>query len=121
MFTILPADESTAEKLAQQERLPMPLSAMVLTVEGQERGYALFRVKDDEVELLCLHYEGAEWGEWLVRAVLNAAANRGALTACCQNPSCDALLQALGFGKTETGYTQCIPDFFNRPCSGCGQ
>lgn len=119
MFTILPADDKTAAKLAQQEQLSMPLSALVLTVEEQENGYALFRMNGGKAELLCLRYEDTEWGEWLVRAVLNAATNRGALTAYCQNPSCEALLQGLGFEKTENGLEQCIPDFFNRPCSEC--
>lgn len=119
MFTIKPAEEPIAEELARREGLSMPVSAMVLTVDGEETGYALLRVENSEAELLCFRYPEAVWGEWLVRAALNYAANHGALTACCHLPAYEALLDGLKFEKSEDGYRQFIPDFFNRPCSGC--
>ena len=49
MFTILPTDDAKAAVLAQREQQIMPLSALLLTVDGEEQGYALFRVERDVV------------------------------------------------------------------------
>ena len=119
MFTILPADDAKAAVLAAREKLVMPLSAVVLMVDGKEEGYALFRVERDTVEILCLRSPDGELAEWVVRAVLNAAANRLAITAVCRETVLFPLLERLNFTQVENGYEVFIPEFFGRPCQ-CG-
>lgn len=119
MFTIMPADDAKTAVLAAREKLVMPLSAFVLTVDGKEEGYALFRVDRDTVEILCLRSPDDELAEWVVRAVLNAGANRLAITAVCREPVLFPLLERLRFTQTESGYEVFIPEFFGRPCQ-CG-
>ncbi len=116
MFTILPADDAKAAVLAAREKLVMPLSALVLTVDGKEEGYALFRVERDTVDILCLRSPDDELAEWVVRAVLNAAANRLALTAVCTETVLFPLLERLNFTQIGNRYEVFIPEFFNRPC-----
>ena len=118
MFSILPATEEKTAALAKRENVGMPLSALVLTVDGEEQGYALFRVDRDTVDLLCLRSPDGELEEWLVRAVLNAAANRNAITAVCRETVLFPLLQRLGFAVSGNGYEVFIPEFFTRPCHG---
>ncbi len=116
MFTILPADEAKTAMLAQREGMTMPLSALVLTEADAETGYVLFRIERDTVELLCLRSRDDSLTEWLVRAALNAAANRCAVTAVCHDVAAFPLLERLGFVRDGADYTVFIPDFFNRPC-----
>jgi len=116
MFTILPTDEAKTAVLAAREKQVMPLSALTLTVDDQEEGYALFRVERDTVNILCLRSPDDDLAEWLVRAVLNAAANRLAITAVCGETVLFPLLERLGFTRTANGYEVFIPEFFNRPC-----
>ena len=118
MFSILPATEEKTELLAKREGLALPLSALVLTVGDEEQGYALFRVERDTVNLVCLRSPDGELEEWLVRAVLNAAANRNAITAVCREPVLFPLLSRLGFAVSGDGYEVFIPEFFTRPCHG---
>ena len=118
MFSILPASEEKAAALAKREGLTKPLSALVLTVGDEEQGYALFDVDRDTVELLCLRSPDGELEEWLVRAVLNAGANRNAITAVCRETVLFPLLARLGFAVSGEGYEVFIPEFFGRPCHG---
>lgn len=118
MFTILPADDKTTEELAQREAQSLPLSAMVLTVDGAEAGHVLYRVERDRLDILCLRAPDPDLSEWLVRAALNAGVNRLAITATCSDPVLFPLLEGLGFHATGEVYEVFIPDFFNRPCCG---
>ncbi len=118
MFTIAPADADKAAALAKREQQTGTPSAMVLTVDGTETGYALFAVERDTVCLLCLRSQVAELEEWLLRAVLNAAANRLAITAVCEDVTLFPLLKRLHFAEENGVCTVFIPDFFNRPCCG---
>lgn len=118
MFTILPADTVKTARLAQREGVEGAVFALILTVGEEECGYALYRVERDTAELVCLRSQESDLEEWLVRAVLNAAANRNALTARCTDPVVFPLLQRLGFAANNGGYEVFIPDFFNRPCCG---
>ncbi len=115
MFSILPADEAKTALLLQREKIADAV-AMVLTVDGDETGYALYRVERDTVNILCLRAPEGEWEEWLVRAVLNAAVSRNAITAVSHEPLIFPLLERLGFAATKTGYEVFIPEFFTRPC-----
>ncbi len=116
MFTILPADEQKTAALAQRERIGMPVSGMVLTVDDTETGYALFTIQRDCVTVVCLRAPDEAWAEWVLRAVLNAAANRGAVDAHLCDAAWFPLAKRLGFALCDDGYTVFIPDFFNRPC-----
>lgn len=118
MFTILPADEQKTAALAQRERVEMPVSAMVLTVENEECGYALFAIQRDCVTVLCLRAPDETWAEWVLRAVLNATANRGAVDARFLDSTWFPLVKRLGFEFCNDEYTVFIADFFNRPCCG---
>lgn len=118
MFSILPADEQKTALLAQREGLTQPLVALVLTAGDEERGYVLFCVQHNVAELVCLRSQDAELEEWLVRAALNAAANRNAITAVCREPVLFPLLEGLGFSANGDGYEVFIPEFFTRPCHG---
>ena len=119
MFEIHPAADDKAAALAKNEGLDLPLSAMVLYDKGEEVGYILYRLYEDTVSLLCCRYEDVALAEWLVRAALNAAANRGALNAVCTDDALFELLLSLGFLQENGRVTMWIPDFFNRPCAGC--
>lgn len=116
MFTILPADEQKTAALAQREGVCMPVSAMVLTVDDTETGYALFTIQRDCVTVACLYAPDEAWAEWVLRAVLNAAANRGAVDARFSDAAWFPLVKRLGFASCNGEYTVFIPDFFNRPC-----
>lgn len=119
MFEIHPAAEDKILVLAEKEALDLPVSAMVLWDRGEESGYLLYRVENDTAELLVCRCGDADLQEWLVRAALNAAANRNALTAVCHNNEMFACLQKLGFASQDGCLSAFIPDFFNRPCQGC--
>ena len=120
MFEIHPAADDKLASLAKQEQLDLPLCGMVLQDGGEETGYLLYRVYGDTASLLCCRCEDAGLTEWLVRAALNAAANREALYAVCTDETLVEALVALGFEREENRVSVFIPDFFNRPCAGCG-
>ena len=119
MFEIHPAADDKALALANKEGLDLPLFAMVLQDGGEESGYILYRLYEDTVSLLCCRCEDADLAEWLVRAALNAAANRNALNAVCTDETLFSLLVSLGFTSEDGRMSMFIPDFFNRPGSGC--
>lgn len=118
MFSILPADEQKTKKLAQREGVAQSVAAMVLTVGEEERGYVLFATERDMAEIVCLRSLDADLEEWLVRAALNAAVNRNAITATCSDPMLFPLLKRLGFEANGAKYEVFIPEFFTRPCCG---
>ena len=118
MFSILPADEQKTKELAHREGVTQTVAAMVLAVGEEERGYVLFAVKQDIAEIVCLRSQDAELEEWLVRAALNAAVNRNAITATCSDPVLFPLLKRLGFEVKKTECEVFIPGFFTRPCCG---
>ena len=120
MFEIHPAADDKLAALAEREQLDLPLCGMVLQDGGEEAGYLLYRVYGDTASLVCCRCEDAGLAEWLVRAALNAAANREALYAVCTDASLFEVLVALGFEQGENRVSVFIPDFFNRPCAGCG-
>jgi len=119
MFEIHPAAADKTAELAKKESIDTPVTAMVLWDGGGESGYLLYRLENDTADLLVCRCEDVDLQEWLVRAALNVAANRNALTAVCQNEALFALLQRLGFSLENGKATVFIPDFFNRPCQGC--
>ncbi len=118
MFSILPADEQKTKELAHREGVTQSVTAMVLTVAEEECGYVLFSVERDTVEIVRLRSQDAELEEWLVRAALNAAVNRNAITATCSDPALFPLLKRLGFAAKGLGYEAFLPEFFTRPCCG---
>lgn len=119
MFEIHPIAAAEAEKLARQEGLDSPVMAMNVWEDGEDAGYVVFRLQNDTVRLLCCRCERPHLAEWLIRAALNAAANRNAITAVCDNTEMFDLLRSLQFEEDGTTLTVFIPAFFNRPCGGC--
>ncbi len=119
MFEIHPAAADKAAVLAAREGINDPVSAMVLWDRGEESGYILYRLQNDTAELLVCRSADADLEEWLVRAALNAAANREAITAVCADKTQFSLLEKLGFAVENGMATVSIPDVFNRPCPGC--
>ena len=119
MFEIHPAAADKAAVLAAREGLGGQVSAMVLWDGGEESGYALYDLQTDTVNLLVCRSADADLQEWLVRAVLNAATNRNAVTAVCFDKSQFPILEKLGFSVEDGCASVCIPDVFNRPCAGC--
>ena len=121
MFSILPANETETAALAKREGQTLPLIAMILRVDDTVSGHVLFRVDRDKLELLCLRGPDDFYGEWLVRAALNAGVNRLAITAYCADPVLFPLLEGLGFHAEGATFEVFIPDFFTRPCCGGGK
>ena len=119
MFEIHPAAADKAAVLAAREGVIGNVSAMILWDRGEESGYALYELQNDTVQLLVFRSADADLQEWLVRAVLNAAANRDAVTAVCFERSYFPLLEKLGFTVENGSASVSIPDVFNRPCAGC--
>lgn len=117
MIEILPADDATAAHIAANEKIETPVSAMLLSADG-ETGYVLYRVDRDTLELLAVRAPDAVLEEGLIRAALNAGVNRLAITAVCRNPDLFLLLRSLGFCEKEGEMSVFIPDFFTRPCAG---
>ena len=119
MFEIHPAAAKKAEILAAREGLSGPMEAMVLSEQGKENGFILFRIENDTAILVRCRCADVDLKEWLVRAALNAAANRDVIHAVCYEKAYFPLLQKLGFAVENDCASVCIPDVFNRPCAGC--
>lgn len=121
MFEIHPVAEDKASALATQMGVDPAACAMVVWNDGEEAGGIVYRLANDTIELLGIQCAIPELQEWLVRAALNAGANRNAITAVCADPSLFELLCSLGFERTADRVEVFIPAFFNRPCAGgCG-
>lgn len=118
MFEIHPVDADKAAQLAKLAGVDLPVLAMVLWVNGVEDGYVLYSIEKDTAQILCISCTDPALQEWLVRAALNAAANRYAITAVCECKELFPLLQRLGFTDEGDRLSVFIPDFFNRPCAG---
>ena len=122
MFEIHPAETADLSLLAQKHKLEDPVLGMIVLEHGVEKGYLLYRLQGDTAHILVVQCHDIELQQWLVRAALNAAGNRNAYMAVCRNADCFSLLSSLGFAQSDEGYSICIPEFFNRPCSGgCSQ
>lgn len=119
MFEIHPVDAAKTALLAQIEGINGPVSAMIVWNDGREAGHILYRLERDTVDLLACCCTDAELAQWLVRAALNAAANRDAINAVCCNTALFPLLRSLAFEEEGERLTVFIPAFFNRPCGGC--
>ncbi len=120
MVEVHPADKAKTEEIAKRTGVTVPVRAMNMSRNGEELGYVLYTVERDMVELLSLFSKEEPLEELLVRAALNDAANALAVTAVCRNASHFELLRRLGFVYENEAYTIFIPDFFMRPCHGCG-
>ncbi len=120
MVEVHPADKAKTEELAKHAGVSLPVRAMNMSRAGDELGYVLYTIDRDTVEILYLYSAEKALEELLVRAALNDAVNALAITAMCRNTAHFPLLERLGFTKENEAYTIFIPDFFMRPCSGCG-
>ena len=119
MFEIHPVDGDKSGILARKAGVELPVSAMMLWENGEERGHILYRIEGDRVELLTIDCSDPDLAQWLIRGALNAAANRAAVTAVCGNAALFSSLDGLGFVQKGDKYSLHIPDLFSRPCAGC--
>ena len=120
MVEVHPADKAKTEEIVKRAGVTAPVRAMTMSRDGEELGYVLYTVERDTMELVSLFSEEEPLEELLVRAALNDAVNALAITAVCRNKAHFELLQRLGFEQENGVYTIFIPNFFMRPCSGCG-
>lgn len=120
MVEVHPADKAKTEELAKRAGVTTPVRAMTMSRAGDELGYALYTIERDTIEIVALYSDEAALEELLVRAALNDAVNALAITAVCRNAAYFELLERLGFVQENGACTIFIPEFFMRPCSGCG-
>lgn len=120
MVEVHPADKATTEDLKKRAGVTAPARAMNMSRDGEKLGYVLYTIDRDIMEIVSLFSKEEPLEELLVRAALNDAANALAITAVCRNEAHFDLLRRLGFAGENGGFTIFIPDFFMRPCSGCG-
>ncbi len=120
MVEVHPADKAKTEELAKRAGVTDAVRAMNMSRAGEELGYVLYTIDRDTIEIVALYSVEEPLEELLVRAALNDAVNALAITAVCRNTAHFALLERLGFVKEREAYTIFIPDFFMRPCNGCG-
>lgn len=113
MITIKRADEA----FLRQVKAPADSEAMVLRDgDGAPRGYALFRVDAEAVELLAVEAAEPLLAEGLVRSVLNVGDCRGALTGVCAEPTLFPLVRRLEFREKDGRYEVSIDAFFRTGC-----
>lgn len=120
MVEVHPADKAKTEELAKRCGVSLPVRAMSMSRAGDELGYVLYTIDRDTIELVSLYSVEEPLEELLVRAALNDGVNALAITAVCRDVAHFPLLKRLGFIEENDAYTIFIPDFFMRPCSGCG-
>lgn len=120
MVEVHPADKAKTEELAKRAGVTAAVRAMNMSRAGDELGYVLYTIDRDTIEIVALYSAEEPLEELLVRAALNDAVNALAITAVCRNTAHFLLLERLGFAKENDAYIIFIPDFFMRPCSGCG-
>lgn len=120
MVEVHPADKAKTEELAKRAGVSFPVRAMTMSRAGEELGYVLYTIDSDTTEIVSLYSVEEPLEELLIRAALNDAVNALAITAVCRNAMHFPLLKRLGFANENDAYTIFIPDFFMRPCSGCG-
>ncbi len=118
MFEIHPVAGDKATSWATQMGVDPAAHVMVVWNDGEEAGGIAYRLVKDTIELLGIRCAITELREWLVRAALNAGANRNAVTATCAVEDLFESLCSLGFEQAEDRVEVFIPAFFNRPCAG---
>jgi len=118
MIKVAPAAEERTAKALQAHGLQDGV-CLAMTYEEKELGYAVYTRDGDVATLEVLHCPPeADLEELLVRAALNSAVLRGAVTMRFVDPTIVPRLDVYGFDRTEEGLSVEIDAFFNRPCAG---
>ena len=120
MVEVHPADKAKTEEIAKRAGVIVPVRAMTMSRNSEELGYVLYAIERDTMEIVSLFSVEEPLEELLVRAALNDAVNALAITAVCRNTAHFELLRRLGFEPENGVYSIFIPQFFMRPCHGCG-
>ena len=118
MIKVAPAAEQRTAKALQAHGLQEGV-CLAMTYEDKELGYAVYTRAGDVATLEVLQCpDEPDLVELLVRASLNSALLRGAMTMRFTDPAMLPRLDVFGFDKQEDGLSVEIDAFFNRPCSG---
>ena len=118
MIKVAPAAEDRTAKALEKHGLAHGV-CLSMTYEDKELGYAVYTRGGDAATLRVLHCpDEPDLVELLVRASLNSALLRGAVTMRFEDPAMLPRLAAFGFDVCENGLSVEIDAFFNRPCSG---
>lgn len=118
VIKVAPAAEERTARALEKHGLANGV-CLSMTYEDKELGYAVYTRAGDTATLAVLHCpDEPDLVELLVRAALNSALLRGAVTMRFTDPAIVPRLDVFGFDKTEDGLSTEIDAFFNRPCSG---
>lgn len=101
MVSIIPADKS---KYSSD-------TSTLIALEGQKRmGYINFKINGEEVVILAGEAEDEILMEGLIRAALNSARSKGAVTALCSLEQLFELLGSIGFVNNDSDNGQSHAD-----------
>ena len=113
MITIMPADKAFLEIVSA----PMGADAMVLRdSDGTVFGHALFTVAGETAELLAVQTEEPLMTEGLIRAVINAADCRGAVSVVYRGDALIPVLKRLEFALRDGVYAVDVQHFLYGEC-----
>lgn len=84
-------------------------------------GKCLLECREDGVHILAIDFQQQDDSlvDWLMRAAMNYAANRGAYLAFCKLPQFEDILLSLSFEKKGDAYIGEVPEIF-KGCKKCG-
>lgn len=118
MIRVAPADERRTARALEKHGLSHGV-CLCMTYEDRELGYAVYVLDGDTANLQVLNCpDEADLLELLVRASLNSALLRGAMTMDITDETICPRLSVFGFDQREDGLHVEIDAFFNRPCAG---
>ena len=113
MITIMPADKAFLDGISA----PVGVEAMVLRDgDGTVFGYALFSMLGESTEILSVHTDEPMMTEGLIRAVINTADCRGAVSAVCRDESLIPTLKRLEFVPQDGVYAVDVHHFLYGEC-----
>ena len=113
MITIMPADKAYLDAIAA----PVGADAMVLRdSDGTVFGYALFTVAGETAELISVHTEVPMMTDGLIRAVINAADCRGAVSVVYRAEELIPVVKRLEFVPQNGVYAVDVHHFLYGEC-----
>ena len=113
MITIMPADKAFLESVCA----PLGADAMVLRdSDGTVFGHALFTAAGETAELISVHTEEPMMTDGLIRAVINAADCRGAVSVVYRGEELIPVLKRLEFVLQDDVYTVDVQHFLYGEC-----
>lgn len=97
-------------------------SAVLTAMNGSDiLGKCLLECREDGVHILAIDFQQGDDSlvDWLMRAAMNYAANRGAYLAYCGLSQYEDVLLSLSFEKKGDIYIGEVPEIF-KGCKKCG-